>query len=68
MLTEIIVIIAITLYLAFNVLTAKLYTTKELKQCIIDGQCAVGMVFANVFYAPAWILKLVRHLVVAIVK
>lgn len=61
-------IIVVVLYTAFNLITAKLYSAREMKHDFIDGQCVVGKVFANIFYLPAWVLKGLRFIVVAVIK
>ncbi len=61
-------IIALILYFAFNLITARMWSAKDMKRDFIDGQCFVGKVFANIFYAPAWILKGVRYVVVTLIK
>ena len=68
MITKIILIILACIYAAFNFLTAKLMSAKEMKNEFIDGQCVVGRVFANIFYLPAWVLKAIRFVVVSLVK
>lgn len=61
-------IIIVVLYTAFNLITAKLFSAREMKHDFIDGQCVVGKVFANIFYLPAWVLKGLRFIVVAMIK
>ena len=61
-------IMIVILYTAFNLITAKLYSAQEMKQGLIDNQCIVGMIFANVFYLPAWALKGLRCIVVGAIK
>lgn len=61
-------IIVLILYFAFNLITARMCSAKDMKRDFIDGQCFVGKVFANIFYAPAWILKGVRYVVVTLIK
>ena len=68
MAVKIILIVIAFLYAAFNVLTAKLMSAKQMRESFIDGQCTVGVIFANIFYAPAWFLKAIRFLVVATIK
>lgn len=68
MILEVLGIIAIVLYVGFNLFTAKTHTAKEMRNEFISGQCLVGVVCANIFYAPAWVLKLLRSIVVATVK
>jgi hypothetical protein len=61
-------IIIVVIYTAFNLITAKLYSAREMKHDFVDGQCVVGKVFANIFYLPAWVLKGLRFIVVAVIK
>ena len=55
------------LWVSFNALTAHMCPAKRMKQDFIDGQCLVGKIFANIFYLPAWILKAVKILIIAMV-
>lgn len=57
-------IIMICVYLAINFLTSKVMTAKSMKKSFIDGQCFVGKICANIFYAPAWLLKGIKIAVV----
>jgi len=68
MVLNIILIAVAFVYGAFNVLTSKLMTAKEMKHSFIDGQCIVGKILTNIFYAPAWLLKGIRFLVLVLVK
>ena len=68
MLLQILGMITIVLYVGFNLVTAKTHSAKEMKAEFITGQCAVGVVLANLFYAPAWALKFIRGIIVAAVK
>ena len=63
-----VIIVAAIIYAIINGLTAKLWNAEEMKRDFIDGQCAVGKVFANIFYAPAWFLKGVRFVIVHSIK
>ena len=63
-----IAIILGVLYIVYNLITAKLLSAKEMKNDFIDGQCTVGMILTNIFYAPAWILKGIRFTVTAVIK
>lgn len=65
---KILMLAIICLYLAINIVTAKMIDAKEMKKHFIDGQCSIGRIAANVFYAPAWLLKLIRIIVVNGVK
>ncbi len=68
MFLEILGILAVVLYLGFNFVTAKTHSAKEMKAKFITGQCVVGAILTNIFYIPAWALKLIRSIVVATVK
>lgn len=68
MLTKIIFTLIIALYLVYNFAIAKLYSAKEMRESFVDGQYAIGMVCTNAFYAPAWILKFLRFVILALVK
>lgn len=61
-------IVTIIAYAGFNLFTAKTYSAREMREEFITGQCTVGVICANVFYAPAWVLKLLRKIVVTTVK
>lgn len=62
-------IIAIAcLYIAFNIVTSKLLTAKEMKTRFIDGQCIVGKISANAFYSIAWLLKGIKFVIIKTVK
>lgn len=54
-------------YLIFNFATAMLYNVDEMKRNFIKGQCLIGMIFANIFYVPAWFLKAFRYAVLNII-
>lgn len=57
---KIFIVALICLYVAFNLVTTKLMTAAEMKKHFISGQCIVGIVAANIFYAPAWLMKGVK--------
>lgn len=61
-------ILAAILWVVCNLITAKTLSGKEMKQGFVQGQCLVGKIFANIFYAPAWILKGVRFVVLSTIK
>ena len=67
MVLKVFIIVAIVAYVAVNAIVAKFQTAVEMKRDFIDGQCLVGKVCANIFYAPAWILKALRAVVLAII-
>lgn len=62
---SIIGIIVAIVYCIFNVTTAKKMSAMRMKQEFVDGQCLVGKIFANIFYAPAWFLKGIKAVVLA---
>lgn len=55
-------------YLIIQAYVAKTMSTREMYRGFIKGQCVVGMIFANIFYAPAWALKVLRAIVLGVVK
>lgn len=61
-------VIIIVLYVVVNLITAHLWSAREMKQDFVDGQCLVGRIFANLFYAPAWVMKFVRALILITIK
>lgn len=63
-----IIIAVICLYAAINIVTAKVMNAKEMKEEFITGQCLVGKIAANIFYAPAWLLKALKVVVWFMVK
>lgn len=65
---KIAIIAVICLYAAFNFVTAKMMDVKEMKECFINGQCVVGKIAANIFYAPAWFLKGLKFVINVTVK
>ncbi len=40
----------------------------EMKSRFIDGQCIVGRIAANAFYSFAWLVKVIKFIVVKTVK
>lgn len=65
---KILFIALICLYIAINIVTAKIMDTKEMKEKFITGQCLVGKIAANIFYAPAWLLKVFKIVIWFMVK
>ncbi len=61
-------IFAVIAWMIFNIATSKIYSAKQLKNMIYSGYCVVGKIFASLFYAPAWILKGIRVVVLATIK
>ena len=65
---KIFIIAVICLYAAINIVTAKVMNAKEMKEEFIAGQCLVGKIAANIFYAPAWLLKALKVIIWFMVK
>ena len=65
---KIFIIAVICLYAAINIVTAKVMSAKEMKEEFITGQCLVGKIAANIFYAPAWLLKALKVIIWFMVK
>lgn len=65
---KIFVVVVAIIYFAINLLTAKLMSAKDMKESFIHGQCFVGLICANIFYAPAWFLKGIRFAILSAVK
>lgn len=55
-------------YSICNIVMAYNYNAKEMYGAIIEGQCTVGMIFANLFYLPAWLLKCLKMIIFYLVK
>lgn len=68
MVIKILCIVLIVAYIVFNLITAKKYNIVEMWNEFVAGQCVVGMIFANIFYAPAWVLKFLRRFINVMVK
>lgn len=51
-----------------NIYVIRVMSAKEMRSEFINGQCFVGKFFANIFYAPAWVFKGIRFIVVATIK
>lgn len=62
------IIAVICLYAAINIVTAKVMSAAEMKEEYINGQCLVGKIAANIFYAPAWLLKALKVIIWFMVK
>lgn len=65
---KIVLISIICLYAAVNIVTAKVMNIREMKENFITGQCLVGKIAANIFYAPAWLLKALKVIIWFMVK
>lgn len=49
-----------SLWVIANVYETYSKSGEEMYAELVNGQCVVGLVAANIFYAPAWILKVVK--------
>lgn len=65
---KILFIALVCLYAAINIVTTKVMNAKEMKEEFITGQCLVGKIAANIFYAPAWLLKALKVIIWFMVK
>lgn len=65
---KILFIALVCLYAAINIVTSKVMSAKEMKEEFINGQCLVGKIAANIFYAPAWLLKALKVVIWFMVK
>ena len=65
---NILFIVVLCAYLAFNILVAKCMSAKEMQHKFVDGQCIVGKIAANAFYSIAWLLKGLRFIILNTVK
>lgn len=65
--TGILIIIAFV-YVVFNIIIAMMMSAEDMMHKFIYGQCIVGAICANIFYAPAWFLKAIRFVVVSAIK
>ncbi len=65
---NVLIVITVIAYIFVNCVTSRIYSAREMHREFIDGQCLVGMICANIFYAPAWLLKGIRAFVIATIK
>lgn len=62
------VVLAIIVWLAINIITSKYKSARQLAAMILSGHCFVGKASAMIFYSPAWLLKAIREIVLATIK
>ena len=55
--------IFLIVWLLSNVYVAYIMSASEMHNELVKEQCFVGRVFANIFYLPAWMLKLIKVLI-----
>lgn len=60
---KIISIIALSLWAISNLYVAVTETEEEMRDDFVTNQCLVGKVCANIFYAPAWVLKVLKAII-----
>ena len=59
-----IIILAIAFaIIVINIFTALKLSAKQMKEHFIDGNCIVGRIAAGIFYAPAWLIKAVKFII-----
>lgn len=68
MIFKIILIAVVVFYGICNLVMAYRRDASEMYDEIIDGQCVVGKICANIFYLPAWVLKGLRWFILGLVK
>lgn len=65
---KLLVIAVICAYISLNLVIANVLTKDEMIRRFITGQNIVGMLVSNIFYSPAWLLKLIRYIVIKFIK
>ena len=65
---NILIIVVLCAYLAFNILVAKFLTVKEMQHRFVNGQNLVGKIATNIFYGFAWLLKGLKFVIINTVK
>lgn len=68
MIFTIIAIILGLIYAGFIIQATGWMTINDMKRKFWDEQTVIGKVLLNIFYLPAWALKLLRIALVAVVK
>lgn len=56
-------VVLISFVLWCNLFVANTMTAEEMRQDFITGQCVIGIICANIFYAFAWALKGIKKFV-----
>lgn len=56
------------IWAATNIFIIKMMSAKQMYEEFIAGQCLVGKICANIFYAPAWFFKGLRFVVLCAIK
>lgn len=60
---KIISIIALSLWVISNLYVAVTETAEKMREDFVKNQCLVGKICANIFYAPAWVLKMLKAII-----
>lgn len=68
MIFTIITVIFCLIYAGFIIQATGWMTINDMKKKFWDEQTVIGKVLLNIFYLPAWALKLLRIALVAVVK
>ena len=68
MIFTIIAIILCLIYAGFIIQATGWMTINDMKRRFWDEQTIIGKVLLNIFYLPAWALKLLRIALVTVVK
>lgn len=68
MVAKVFIILALIVYLVLTFATSYMLSAREMRRRFIDGQCIVGKIAANIFYAPAWFLKGLKFVITRVVK
>ena len=63
MVGKIIIIAVGVAYIVFNCIVSKRMSAKEMRRRYITGQCVVGRIAAGIFYAPAWLFKGIKFII-----
>lgn len=66
--STLLIITLICAYISLNLVIANVLTKDEMIRRFITGQNIVGMLVSNIFYSPAWLLKLIRYIVIKFIK
>lgn len=68
MIFTIITVIFCLIYAGFIIQATGWMTINDMKRKFWDEQTVIGKILLNIFYLPAWALKLLRIALVAVVK
>ena len=68
MLLKIGIIAALIFYGICNLVMAYKLDAFEMYEKLVVGQCTVGLISANLYSLPAWILKALREIILALVR